>query len=191
MLPLNDVVVLYDFTYTRYTHVFRCLLPNGRQILLRASDEASMNLWISTINYAASFCSTGIRLRPTSRLEQPQLSGDSLPPVPDNWGSSGVKSSVATTISAGSTMPSTENYENDFTEGYTDASQAPNGASGQDLDTLMFARSVLSDLSAPRDIALDPNHWHVSRGDIMRVSLLAFIGCPTGSDSLFSPKSWI
>jgi hypothetical protein len=39
-------------------------LPDGRQLLLQASDKKEMNEWISRINYASAFRSAGVRMRP-------------------------------------------------------------------------------------------------------------------------------
>lgn len=41
----------------------RFIVPDGRQFLLRASNEKELDDWISHINYASAFKSTGIRMR--------------------------------------------------------------------------------------------------------------------------------
>lgn len=166
MLPLNDMIGLYDFTYTRYTNVFRCILPTGRQLLLRASDENSMNLWISTINYAATFRSAGIRLRIPQGADPKGPRNDALPEMPERWPVPSTKASAATTISAGSTLAAI----NDHAVG--ELALSPKEQSSRDsLDSLIFARSALSNLKAP-SVADGRDHWHASRGDIIRVSRL-------------------
>lgn len=63
VVSLQDTVALFDSTYAKYSHVFRILQPSGRQVLFRAKDEESLNGWMSTINYSASFRTAGIRMR--------------------------------------------------------------------------------------------------------------------------------
>lgn len=48
---------------SQYEHTFRVVIPDGRQLLLRAPDEIEMNEWISRINYASAFKSAGVRMR--------------------------------------------------------------------------------------------------------------------------------
>lgn len=164
MLPLNHMIGLYDFTYTRYANVFRCILPSGRQLLLRASDENSMNLWISTINYAATFRSAGIRLRMPQGADQKGHRNETLPEMPERWPLPSTKASAATTISAGSTLAGIDDYA------VGDLALYPKEQSHRDsLDSLIFARSGLSNLQAPL-VANGRDHWHASRGDIIRVS---------------------
>ncbi|KAF8912823.1 hypothetical protein CPB84DRAFT_1759590 [Gymnopilus junonius] len=69
-ISLKDSIAVYDCLYTKYKNTFRFILPDGRQILLQAVDEKDINEWISRINYASTFKSTGVRMRP------PGLSGE-------------------------------------------------------------------------------------------------------------------
>lgn len=42
----------------------RFVLPDGRQLLLQATDANDLNEWISRINYASTFKTAGVRMRP-------------------------------------------------------------------------------------------------------------------------------
>jgi hypothetical protein len=66
IISLNDTVAIWDWTYTRRPNTFTLVGPNGRQYLLQAENEEDMNSWIAAINWAASFKSTGIRMRPAA-----------------------------------------------------------------------------------------------------------------------------
>ncbi|KAF9478033.1 hypothetical protein BDN70DRAFT_809626 [Pholiota conissans] len=61
---VKDAIAVFDRSYTKYKHTLRFVLPDGRQSLFQAADDADMNSWISRINYASSFKSTGVRMRP-------------------------------------------------------------------------------------------------------------------------------
>ena len=52
--------MLIDFQYPR---TFRFFMPTGRQFILQASDESSINDWIAPINYASAFKSAGVQMR--------------------------------------------------------------------------------------------------------------------------------
>jgi hypothetical protein len=152
-------VVLYDFTYTRYTHVFRCLQPDGRQVLLRASSDTDLNLWMSTVNYAATFRTVGIRLLAPS--DEPYSSDirDQLP-EPKARTLSQTKLSTATNVSAESIPAS-------------DTTSVPQDTEADALENQMrdffFPRTVTSDLKSSRRTPASSN-WHATRGDIERVS---------------------
>lgn len=47
----------------QYQNTLRFIAPDGRQFLLRTSDEQDLNEWISRINYASAFKSAGVRMR--------------------------------------------------------------------------------------------------------------------------------
>jgi hypothetical protein len=51
---------LIDF---QYANAFRFVMPNGRQFIMQASDERSLNEWIAAINYAGAFKSAGVQMR--------------------------------------------------------------------------------------------------------------------------------
>lgn len=169
VIPLNDVIALYDFTYTRYTHVFRCIQPSGRQILLQAETDSSLNSWISAINYAATFRSVGIRQRNDTSpgsIASRSMEGQ-LPRIPDHPRETLAKASVATSISAISTMASSDS-------GRTLNEAEPRQALDSPIrDTskhdLLFGRSTQSDLAGAFQ-TVDARSWHATRGDIVRVS---------------------
>ncbi|KAH9486771.1 Arf guanine nucleotide exchange factor sec74 [Psilocybe cubensis] len=61
---VKDAIAVYDSSYIKHKHVMRFVLPDGRQILLQASDAKDLNEWISRINYASTFKTAGVRMRP-------------------------------------------------------------------------------------------------------------------------------
>ncbi|KAG8748549.1 hypothetical protein FRC10_003683 [Ceratobasidium sp. 414] len=63
VVPLKDAVALYDVNYGKYAHVFRFIMPTGKQQLMQAANEQDMNEWISRINYASALKSAGVRVR--------------------------------------------------------------------------------------------------------------------------------
>lgn len=76
-------------------------MPDGRQLLLQASEELELNEWISRINYASAFKSAGVRMRPlgmsgkdvqltgvaaaASHLHDMQHQGHSVTPRVRHW----------------------------------------------------------------------------------------------------------
>ena len=83
LLSVKDAIAVYDKSYVKvctlsdsscalsdglsqYEHTFRLVIPDGRQLLLRAPDEREMNEWISRINYASAFKSAGVHMRALS-----------------------------------------------------------------------------------------------------------------------------
>lgn len=165
IVSLHDSIALYDFTYVKYTNVFRLLQPSGRQILFKAEDEASLNGWISIINYGASFRSTGIRMRTGSasavtagRSDLPKSNGAPRHDLP--------KASTATSISAVSSNGSWQTAEPP-----NNAKDAPRQQLPRDLqeyvdETFVFPQNATSDLKGKSD-----SLRHASRSDIVRVSL--------------------
>ncbi|KAF8761626.1 Pleckstrin homology domain [Rhizoctonia solani] len=76
VVSLKDAIALYDASYDKYTHVFRFILPTGRQQLIQAADEQDMNEWISRINYASALRSAGVRVREmTMNAEETRATG--------------------------------------------------------------------------------------------------------------------
>ncbi|KAF8523156.1 hypothetical protein BU17DRAFT_44111 [Hysterangium stoloniferum] len=63
VVHLYECIAVYDTTYTKYPHTFRFFMPNGRQFIMQAPNEQSLNDWISTINYASAFVSAGVGMR--------------------------------------------------------------------------------------------------------------------------------
>ncbi|KAK0208588.1 hypothetical protein DFS33DRAFT_1304463 [Desarmillaria ectypa] len=63
-ISVKDCIAIWDESYTKHRNVFRFIMHDGRQFLLQASDDKDLNEWISRINYASSFKSAGVRIRP-------------------------------------------------------------------------------------------------------------------------------
>ncbi|KAK0481886.1 hypothetical protein IW261DRAFT_1472874 [Armillaria novae-zelandiae] len=63
-ISVKDCIAVWDESYTKHSNVFRFVMQDGRQFLLQALDDKDLNEWISRINYASSFKSAGVRIRP-------------------------------------------------------------------------------------------------------------------------------
>ncbi|KAK0198688.1 hypothetical protein F5146DRAFT_1131651 [Armillaria mellea] len=63
-ISVKDCIAVWDESYTKHSNVFRFVMQDGRQFLLQALDDKDLNGWISRINYASSFKSAGVRIRP-------------------------------------------------------------------------------------------------------------------------------
>ena len=50
-------------TLLQYQNTLRFISPDGRQFLLRTANDQELNEWISRINYASAFKSTGVQMR--------------------------------------------------------------------------------------------------------------------------------
>ncbi|KAJ6627238.1 hypothetical protein B0H10DRAFT_1996195 [Mycena sp. CBHHK59/15] len=64
LLSVKDAIAVFDKSYSKYENAFRFVMQDGRQFLLQSSTEQELNEWISRINYASSFKSAGVRMRP-------------------------------------------------------------------------------------------------------------------------------
>lgn len=64
LYSVKDAIAVYDRSYTKHPHALRIAMPDARQILLQADSEQERNSWLSHINYASTFKSAGIRMRP-------------------------------------------------------------------------------------------------------------------------------
>ncbi|KAF8213391.1 hypothetical protein K438DRAFT_1902493 [Mycena galopus ATCC 62051] len=64
LLSVKDAVAVFDRSYTKYDNAFRFVMQDGRQFLLQPSTEQELNEWISRINYASTFKTAGVRMRP-------------------------------------------------------------------------------------------------------------------------------
>ncbi|KAF7339730.1 Sec7 domain protein [Mycena sanguinolenta] len=64
LLSVKDSLAVFDRSYTKYENTFRFVMQDGRQFLLQPSDEQELNEWISRINYASTFKTAGVRMRP-------------------------------------------------------------------------------------------------------------------------------
>ncbi|KAF8508127.1 hypothetical protein JB92DRAFT_2733475 [Gautieria morchelliformis] len=65
VVSLYECIAVFDTSYRKasYANAFRFVMPNGRQFIMQASDERSLNDWISAINYAGAFKSAGVQMR--------------------------------------------------------------------------------------------------------------------------------
>ncbi|KAF7966779.1 hypothetical protein HWV62_37033 [Athelia sp. TMB] len=63
LLSVKDSIAVYDKSYAKYPNTLRFVSSDGRQFLLRTSDETELNEWVSRINYASAFKSAGVRMR--------------------------------------------------------------------------------------------------------------------------------
>ncbi|TKA55999.1 hypothetical protein B0A53_01702 [Rhodotorula sp. CCFEE 5036] len=66
VLSLAHSVAIFDASYAKYSNVFRLIAPAGRQYLFQAHDGEELNSWVHAINFAASFKSAGLKIRPLS-----------------------------------------------------------------------------------------------------------------------------
>ncbi|KAF5382956.1 hypothetical protein D9757_006388 [Collybiopsis confluens] len=64
VMSLKDAVAVFDRSYSKHGNTFRLVLADGRQFLFVTDSQSEMNQWISRINYASAFKSTGVRMRP-------------------------------------------------------------------------------------------------------------------------------
>ncbi|KAI0304823.1 hypothetical protein BC826DRAFT_16814 [Russula brevipes] len=62
VLSLKDTVALHDRYYDKY-NAFLLISGDRRPFLLQARDEGDMNNWLSCINYASAFKTTGVSMR--------------------------------------------------------------------------------------------------------------------------------
>jgi hypothetical protein len=184
IISLHNSIGLYDFTYHKYPNVFHILQPNGRRVLFHTKDKTELNSWLSIINYAASFRTTGIRMRTSSpeALNAGSASAlhNSLPKFPSNRAFA-VKASMASSISAKTSVsPNEVNSENTPIDGLP--AQQHNAYLSE---TFVFDKNTTSDLLSK------DGHSRKSgpRGDIIRVKrpLRALAdqiadGCHTGQN---------
>ncbi|KAJ3883050.1 hypothetical protein F5051DRAFT_343510 [Lentinula edodes] len=64
VISLKNAVAVYDQSYLKHDNIFRLALADGRQFLFGTDSEFEMNEWLSRINYASAFKSTGVQMRP-------------------------------------------------------------------------------------------------------------------------------
>src|SRR6202008_1382131 len=63
MMSTDDAVVLLDSSYKKHKHAFLFVRHGGFEEVFLANSETEMNGWVATINYAAAFRTTGVRMR--------------------------------------------------------------------------------------------------------------------------------
>lgn len=59
-------MVQIGLTGVQYNHTFRFILSDGRHLLLQAANDEDLHQWISRINYASTFMTAGVRMRPAA-----------------------------------------------------------------------------------------------------------------------------
>ncbi|KIK71180.1 hypothetical protein GYMLUDRAFT_66390 [Collybiopsis luxurians FD-317 M1] len=64
VMSVKNAVAVFDRSYLKHDNTFRLALGDGRQFLIGTNSPSEMNQWISRINYASAFRSTGVRMRP-------------------------------------------------------------------------------------------------------------------------------
>ncbi|KAJ3788950.1 hypothetical protein GGU10DRAFT_344691 [Lentinula aff. detonsa] len=76
VISVKNAVAVYDESYLKHDNIFRLVLADGRQFLFGTDSQSEMNEWISRINYASAFKSTGVQMRPIGMSGQDlQLTG--------------------------------------------------------------------------------------------------------------------
>lgn len=63
LISVKDAVAVYDKSYSKYPNTLRFVAADGRQFLLRTSNQTELDEWVSRINYASAFRSAGVRMR--------------------------------------------------------------------------------------------------------------------------------
>ena len=63
LMSMDDSVALVDSSYKKHKNAFTFIKHGGFEEVFLANDEADMNDWIAKLNYAATFRTSGIRMR--------------------------------------------------------------------------------------------------------------------------------
>lgn len=63
IMSTNDAVALWDTSYKKHKYAFSFVRHNALEEIFLASSESEMNDWISKLNYAAAFRTTGVRTK--------------------------------------------------------------------------------------------------------------------------------
>ncbi|KAJ5750820.1 hypothetical protein N7533_007848 [Penicillium manginii] len=63
IMSTNDAVALLDTDYKKHKHAFSFVRRNAIEEIFLADSESEMNDWISKLNYAAAFRTTGVRTK--------------------------------------------------------------------------------------------------------------------------------
>lgn len=63
IMSTNDAVALLDTSYKKHKHAFSFVRRNAIEEIFLADSESEMNDWISKLNYAAAFRTTGVRTK--------------------------------------------------------------------------------------------------------------------------------
>ncbi|OAX77797.1 hypothetical protein ACJ72_07900 [Emergomyces africanus] len=63
VMSTHDAVALLDSSYKKHKHAFLLVRHGGFEEVFLANSEADMLDWLATLNYAATFRTTGVRMR--------------------------------------------------------------------------------------------------------------------------------
>lgn len=63
IMSTNDAVALLDTSYKKHKYAFSYVRHNALEEIFLATSESEMNDWISKLNYAAAFRTTGVRTK--------------------------------------------------------------------------------------------------------------------------------
>lgn len=63
LMSTQGAVALQDTSYRKHKNAFVYVRPGGVNEILLADDDAELNDWLATLNYAAAFRTTGVRMR--------------------------------------------------------------------------------------------------------------------------------
>ncbi|OJD16760.1 hypothetical protein AJ78_03098 [Emergomyces pasteurianus Ep9510] len=63
IMSTHDAVALLDSSYKKHKHAFLLVRHGGFEEVFLANSEADMLDWLATLNYAATFRTTGVRMR--------------------------------------------------------------------------------------------------------------------------------
>jgi hypothetical protein len=63
IMSTDDAVALLDTSYKKHKHAFLFVRHGGFEEVFLANSETEMDSWVATINYAAAFRTTGVRMR--------------------------------------------------------------------------------------------------------------------------------
>lgn len=170
IISLQDAIALYDFTYSRYPNVFRLILPSARQILLRATDEADLNLWMSTVNYGATFRSMGIRIKRGS--DSPDYPPH-LPLIFPTNGSGDTPERLASKVSAMSAISAATIDELD-TVNTSSQLQSPPANKVTSVADIKAAEEAKPLPVKSQDLRSSRLTWTTPRSDLIRVGLKVY-----------------
>jgi hypothetical protein len=65
IMSTSDAVALIDSSYKRHKHAFLLVRHNGLEEVFLANSEVDMDDWLSKLNYAATFRTTGVPMKGT------------------------------------------------------------------------------------------------------------------------------
>ena len=79
LISMDDAVALLDTRYKKHKNAFIFIKHGGFEEVFLANSESDMNDWISKLNYAATFRTTGVRIRGHSRQDAQNYNAEDDP----------------------------------------------------------------------------------------------------------------